>query len=249
MDYSFNVEVAQKYGVNEAIFMHNLYFWIFKNEANERHFYDGRYWTYNSAEAFSKLFPFWSADQIKRLIKKLRDSGHLCIGNFNQNQFNRTSWYALSDEIINIYKGIIPSDNNGGENPLFDSAKSHNGECDFAPIHSAESHFLQTDINHIVNTDIKPDKPTGRKKGKFIKPTLAEVAEYCRQRQNNVDPKRFFDYYDTAGWVDSKGDPVRNWKQKMIANWESNRGGNARSSPDLDGDADEMMTRLYGGRR
>jgi len=34
MDYSFNVEAALRYGVNGAIFIQNLFFWIKKNEAN-----------------------------------------------------------------------------------------------------------------------------------------------------------------------------------------------------------------------
>jgi hypothetical protein len=28
-----------------------------------------------------------------------------------------------------------------------------------------------------------------------------------------------FNYYDCAGWKDSKGNKVRNWKQKMQAVW------------------------------
>ena len=60
MDYSFNAEIAQIYGVDEAVFIHNLYWWIAKNEANGRHYYDGRTWTYNTMKAFSTLFPFWS---------------------------------------------------------------------------------------------------------------------------------------------------------------------------------------------
>ena len=60
MDYSFNGEIARIYGVDEAVFIHNLYWWIAKNEANGRHYHDGRSWTYNSMRALSELFPFWT---------------------------------------------------------------------------------------------------------------------------------------------------------------------------------------------
>ena len=70
MDYSFNGEIAAMYGVDEAVFIHNLYWWIRKNEANGKHYYDGRNWTYNSMTAFAELFPFWSAKQVRRVIKK-----------------------------------------------------------------------------------------------------------------------------------------------------------------------------------
>ena len=35
MQHSFDVELAQKYGLLEAIILNNLNFWIAKNEANE----------------------------------------------------------------------------------------------------------------------------------------------------------------------------------------------------------------------
>ena len=38
----------------------NLAYWIRHNEANGLHYHDGRTWTFNSVEAFTKLFPFWS---------------------------------------------------------------------------------------------------------------------------------------------------------------------------------------------
>lgn len=55
---------------------------------------------------------------------------------------------------------------------------------------------------------------------RFVPPTLQEVRDYCEERNNNVDYKKFYEYYSIANWKDSKGNPVKNWKQKMIANWE-----------------------------
>ena len=53
----------------------------------------------------------------------------------------------------------------------------------------------------------------------FTPPTLEEITDYCKLRNNNVDPKQFFDYFETGHWIDSEGKPVRNWKQKLIT-WE-----------------------------
>ena len=55
-------------------------------------------------------------------------------------------------------------------------------------------------------------------------PTREEVHEYVRSRNSPVDPDRFYDFYtaddDPAKhWIDSKGHPVANWKQKLIS-WE-----------------------------
>lgn len=32
----------------------------------------------------------------------------------------------------------------------------------------------------------------------------------------NVDAKTFFNYFDTGNWIDSNGNKVKNWKQKLI---------------------------------
>ena len=50
-------------------------------------------------------------------------------------------------------------------------------------------------------------------------PSREEVREYVKERKSIVDPDRFFDFYETGGWKDSKGKPVVNWKQKLIS-WE-----------------------------
>ena len=54
---------------------------------------------------------------------------------------------------------------------------------------------------------------------RFTPPTLDEVTSYVHERGNLIDPKKFYDYYEASGWKDSKGNPVKNWKQKAIT-WE-----------------------------
>ena len=67
--------------------------------------------------------------------------------------------------------------------------------------------------------DIEKDKDKRIRRTKFTPPTLEEVQAYCKERGNKVDAKAFFDYFTTGGWKDSKGNPVKNWKQKVIT-WE-----------------------------
>lgn len=43
--HSFNTDLAKKYGIEEAIFIHNFQFWINHNIANNEKNYDGRTWT------------------------------------------------------------------------------------------------------------------------------------------------------------------------------------------------------------
>lgn len=100
MEHSFNVNVATVYGVHSAILLNNIYFWIEKCRVNEdeNHFFEGRYWTYNSKRAFSELFPYLTERQVKTALEKLVDDGILITGNFNQKSFDRTLWYSITDK-------------------------------------------------------------------------------------------------------------------------------------------------------
>ena len=75
---------------------------------------------------------------------------------------------------------------------------------------------LPNNIN-INNIDNNIKNNIGNKR--FVKPTLEEVQAYCKERNNKVDAKAFFEYYETGHWIDAKGNPVKNWKQKVIT-WE-----------------------------
>ena len=43
MEFHFNAELAKQYGVDGAIFLHCMAFWVAKNRANGRHYHEGRY--------------------------------------------------------------------------------------------------------------------------------------------------------------------------------------------------------------
>lgn len=95
MIHSFDIEEAQKYGVNSAVILHNLRFWIAKNKANDKHFYDGQYWTYNSVKAFAELFPYLSEKQIRSSLDKLEELQVIKSGEYNSAAHDRTKWYCL----------------------------------------------------------------------------------------------------------------------------------------------------------
>lgn len=97
MYHLFDKDIAVKYGLAEAILLNHMLFWIEKNEANGTNYYDGAYWTYNSAKAFSEIFPYLSARQISYALKHLRDEGILKTGNYNEKPWDRTLWYAFTE--------------------------------------------------------------------------------------------------------------------------------------------------------
>ncbi len=90
----FNPQIAKEIGVEEAIMYSNIEFWVLKNEANKKHFHDNYYWTYNSYDAFEKLFWFWTPKQIRRIIRNLEENGYIKTGNYNKTKYDRTKWYT-----------------------------------------------------------------------------------------------------------------------------------------------------------
>ena len=82
----------------------------------------------------------------------------------------------------------------------------------------------QLNTNNTDNKEIYNNKLlyTKKKKKEFIPPTLEEIKEYCLQRKNNVNYKKFYDYYTENEWKDNQGKQVNNWKLKVIS-WEGNQ--------------------------
>lgn len=78
----------------------------------------------------------------------------------------------------------------------------------------------QMDTNGIHSIDKNSIDKNSIEYKTFKKPTLEEIEEYCKERNNNIDPKAFLFYYETNGWVQGKNrKPIKNWKA-CIRTWE-----------------------------
>lgn len=74
-----------------------------------------------------------------------------------------------------------------------------------------------TELNNKREWADKP-APLPTKTKQFIKPTLDEVRAYCLERQNNIDPESFVDFYESKGWKVGN-QPMRDWKA-AVRTWE-----------------------------
>jgi hypothetical protein len=132
MEHHFNIDLASKYGVNEAIFCHNLYFWIIKNRANKKHFYDGHYWTYNTMAAFTELFPYWTYKQLRTVITNCEKKGLIVKGNYNKSSYDQTLWYTITDLVFGVYEpsSVASCPNGQMELPETESSNCPNGQME-----------------------------------------------------------------------------------------------------------------------
>jgi len=55
---------------------------------------------------------------------------------------------------------------------------------------------------------------------RFAKPIIDDIIDYCSERNNMVDPQKFFDYYSSNGWKVGKN-PMKDWKA-AVRTWEKN---------------------------
>lgn len=208
MQHHFDVDLAVRYGMVEAILINHFEYWIELNRTNDRNYYDGRYWTFNSMKAMLEIFPYLTEKKIRTALKNLQDEGLILTGNYNRSAYDRTLWYAFSD----LAESILPK-------RQMEAPEKANGFFEKgAPI---------PDNNTPDNTPKKPNENYIRKRPTraFVPPTVEEVEEYARSRNSKVDPKRFWEYYNAGDWKDAKGQPVKSWKQRFIT-WEGRENGN-----------------------
>lgn len=62
----------------------------------------------------------------------------------------------------------------------------------------------------------------GTKAKRFISPTVDEVAAYCQERGNGIDPEAFVDFYASKGWMVGKN-LMKDWKA-AVRTWERSEG-------------------------
>ena len=66
----------------------------------------------------------------------------------------------------------------------------------------------------IVKDSIESKKTAKR----FTPPTREEIADYCRERNNGINPDTFYDFYQSKGWMVGKN-PMKDWKA-AVRTWE-----------------------------
>jgi uncharacterized Fe-S radical SAM superfamily protein PflX len=64
-------------------------------------------------EAWAELFPYFSKYQIRHLIDKMRSQNILLVGVYNRVQYDRTQWYSVSDEVMDLYLGAFKKEERG----------------------------------------------------------------------------------------------------------------------------------------
>lgn len=148
--YSFNTSDAINYGIDAAVILHNMRYWLDYAAAHGEMEKDGFHWMFASASKMTKVFPFWSSNKIQKLLKKLEDGGVIISGSFNDNKFDRTKWYTMPEYSIQPNGGIRISQND-------ESTFSEMAESPYVQYKDSNKDILK-DLCEVETSRVEPPK-------------------------------------------------------------------------------------------
>jgi hypothetical protein len=147
----------------------------------------------------SKCYPLKSIDikSIQQDLGRLHDSGLVMLYEVDGRPYGMFIKWAKHQQ-IRAKRAKYPDPETGS-----DITCNHLQ----ANVHVNQSNPIQTQVRKEPRTV-------------FVKPTVEQVAEYCKERGNGIDAERFVDHYIRNGWkvgtnkmVDWKA-AVRTWEKK-----------------------------------
>lgn len=157
--------LACKIGLNQAIVLQQVHYWLKTNEQSNRNQRDGAWWTYATHTEWLRQFPFWSEKTLRRTLSSLMDSGLLIARHLMDDPRDRTLWYTIDYAVLNRTDTPAPDSgqDDGGDQSASsppDSTLPHPcGQNDQMQMPlSAQTypcgHFDHMDMFNLTNSDV-----------------------------------------------------------------------------------------------
>lgn len=204
----YNAAVAAEVGANAATIFHSICFWVYHNQKNRTNFRDGKFWVYNSKKAWAEYYPNMNEMQVRFALDKLEKNRYVVSACYNENRFDRTKWYSVTEKGAAFFPEIDRSKITGGDRiKLADDVR----EIGTSPIH----------------TDQLPDRENAR--AVLNKPLNArEVVEEAGKRHRAISQSQAQDFIDrheatAAGGTWMIGNTaVTDWRRLITSRWLDN---------------------------
>ena len=78
--HAFLVEDAVAYGLDQAIMLQHIRFWINQNKDKKTHHHQGKVWMFQSAASMKLHYRYWSRQKISRLLRDMEDHNLIISG-------------------------------------------------------------------------------------------------------------------------------------------------------------------------
>ncbi len=148
----------------------------------------------------SSLFPYEESIRSADIDKTLSEISsnmsvifYSCDGNSYYSLYNWNTW----QKIDRPSESKIPEYDKEKMNLLFDEHSTNNRRG-----------FVPNKNKKIIEDN--------KNKKEFVPPTLDEVKKYVSDKELKVDAEQFYNYFTEGNWIDSKGNKVKSWKQKIL---------------------------------
>lgn len=179
-------------GLNEAIVLNQLHYWLQINEKNGCNNHDGHFWVYSTYEAWQERdFDFWSVTTIKRLLLKLEKMGVVVVARYNKSSYNNTKWYTIDYEVLEkLVDKSNKKNDKGGKGKGLKSLKKQAGPVE------------QTKLTRSRKETRTENKPTSSTTLNNCSTTLKDSVGYVLQPLNDIltfrEPSKLNDIYTYA---------------------------------------------------
>lgn len=218
-------------GVPGAVMLQQIHFWTTVPSAQER---GGHRWVYNSYQKWQAQFPYWSIDQIRRVMARLEELGFLIsTSEFNRAGGDQSKWYRIDhDALERALDALRPERTNGVAKTTTGVANPTGGVANSPPYIGTEEH---TEENTEENTErtvaaatiSEPSKSKSAKPRRRIPDDFTLTTELRAYATSHGDPNpektfaQFTEYWRGEGRP--KADWPATWRTRVLAD-EARRG-------------------------
>lgn len=173
---------------------------------------------------------------LKLLCESIDHNGNL---RFNDNiPYNEDMLATITNTNVDIVRNAINVFSTLGMIEILDDGtyymnavqKMLGSECESAErVRKYRANIKMLQCNGDVtksNIDIDIDKELDKDIKKWKKPTVDEIKEYCKERNNGIDANTFYDFYESKNWFVGKN-KMKDWKA-CVRTWEKRNNGNKK---------------------
>lgn len=197
-----NADLADRIGLNEAIVLQQLNYWISDSTAGEE--FDGRKWVYNTFEEWQRdNFPFWSVDTVKRTFTKLKKLGLVKVKQLRASKHDHTNFYTIDYEnpLLTDQGNLHQSNGASCNDPSGQNAPAHQGNL--PQPNGAECTDLHTETTTETTTESSSGagNPAPAAGGSGVPAVLPEQQQHD-EKSNGPSYERirevFWEWFDAA---------------------------------------------------
>ncbi|MBO5969612.1 MAG: helix-turn-helix domain-containing protein [Clostridia bacterium] len=160
---------------------------------------------------------------IKRLLRELQAEGYIKLTRHTDARGKVTRWSwdiyeaGKTPETVQMLKSPQVETATSGESHKVDEPDGGLTTC-------GKSDYIQSTNNNkvLIEQSTKSIKEKIDKREKhFVPPSVEEVRAYCLERNNQINPETFVDFYTAKGWMVGKN-KMKDWKA-AVRTWEKDR--------------------------